>query len=210
MSSDRGHDRSRVRRDRLLHPRYVAAPPTARSRPPACSTPAPGSACPASSSPTRPPPSRSAGRGGVPAGATGVTGNLTVTGSSAGWAVYLGPAPVASPTSSTINFTKGQVLANGADRRPRYRRGSECHLHVNGRGHDRSRVRRDRLLHPVAGRRQGRRTAAGDMPAGRLPRPRSTAHNRYSTHQTPPQSSNMVTWSWDQGAIVRYRPNVTG
>ena len=53
------------------------------------------------------------GRGGVPAGATGVTGNLTVTGSSAGWAVYLGPAPVASPTSSTINFTKGQVLANG-------------------------------------------------------------------------------------------------
>jgi hypothetical protein len=53
------------------------------------------------------------GRGGVPAGATGVTGNLTVTGSSAGWAVCIGPAPVSAPTSSTINFTKGQVLANG-------------------------------------------------------------------------------------------------
>ena len=53
------------------------------------------------------------GRGGVPTGATGVTGNLTVTGSSAGWAVYLGPDPVASPTSSTINFKAGDTLANG-------------------------------------------------------------------------------------------------
>ena len=53
------------------------------------------------------------GRGGVPAGATAVTGNLTVTGSSAGWAIYLGPDPVASPTSSTINFKAGDTLANG-------------------------------------------------------------------------------------------------
>jgi hypothetical protein len=29
------------------------------------------------------------------------------------WAVYLGPNPVASPTSSTINFTTGDILANG-------------------------------------------------------------------------------------------------
>lgn len=53
------------------------------------------------------------GRQGVPAGASAVTGNLTVTGSSAGWAVYLGPKPIASPTSSTINFTSGQTIANG-------------------------------------------------------------------------------------------------
>ena len=53
-----------------------------------------------------------AGRGGVPIGAVAVTGNLTVTGSTAGWAVYLGPSPVASPTSSSINFTAGQVRAN--------------------------------------------------------------------------------------------------
>jgi hypothetical protein len=53
------------------------------------------------------------GRGGVPAGATAVTGNLTVTGSSSGWAIYLGPDPVASPTSSTINFRAGDILANG-------------------------------------------------------------------------------------------------
>jgi hypothetical protein len=53
------------------------------------------------------------GRGGVPAGATGVTGNLTVTGSSAGWAIYIGPDPNPSPTSSTINFKAGDTLANG-------------------------------------------------------------------------------------------------
>ena len=53
------------------------------------------------------------GRGGVPAGASAVTGNLTVTGSSVGYAIYLGPAPVVSPSSSTINFVAGQTLANG-------------------------------------------------------------------------------------------------
>jgi hypothetical protein len=53
------------------------------------------------------------GRGGVPSGATAVTGNLTVTGSSAGWAVFLGPDPIASPTSSTINFVAGDIRANG-------------------------------------------------------------------------------------------------
>jgi len=53
------------------------------------------------------------GRGGVPAGATAVTGNVTVTGATKGWAVYLGPDPTASPTSSTINFNAGDVRANG-------------------------------------------------------------------------------------------------
>jgi hypothetical protein len=53
-----------------------------------------------------------AGRGSVPVGAVAVTGNLTVTGSTAGWAAYIGPAPLAAPASSSINFTKGQVRAN--------------------------------------------------------------------------------------------------
>jgi hypothetical protein len=53
------------------------------------------------------------GRGGVPSNAKAVTGNVTVVNSSAGWAVYLGPAPVASPSTSTINFTAGQVAGNG-------------------------------------------------------------------------------------------------
>jgi hypothetical protein len=53
------------------------------------------------------------GRGGVPGNATAVTGNLTVTDSTAGWAVFLGPSPTASPSSSTINFTRGQVIGNG-------------------------------------------------------------------------------------------------
>ena len=54
-----------------------------------------------------------AGRGGVPADATAVTGNLTVTDQSAGWAVYLGPTDYdpAHPVS-TINFVAGEVRAN--------------------------------------------------------------------------------------------------
>jgi hypothetical protein len=49
---------------------------------------------------------------GVPPTAKAVTGNLTVTGSNNGWAVYIGPARVVKPTSSTINFVKGQIRAN--------------------------------------------------------------------------------------------------
>jgi len=59
-----------------------------------------------------------AGVGGVPAettltNVTAVTGNLTVATPSGGWAVYLGPAPVVSPTTSTINFVAGQTTSNG-------------------------------------------------------------------------------------------------
>jgi hypothetical protein len=52
------------------------------------------------------------GRGGVPTGATAVTGNLTVVNSTNAWAVYLGPDKIASPGTSTINFAKGQIRAN--------------------------------------------------------------------------------------------------
>jgi hypothetical protein len=54
-----------------------------------------------------------AGRDVIPSDATAVTGNLTVTLATASWAVYLGPDPVASPSSSTINFSKGDTTANG-------------------------------------------------------------------------------------------------
>ena len=53
------------------------------------------------------------GRDGIPDAATAVTGNLTVAGPSSTWAVYLGPYPLASPASSTINFDKGITTANG-------------------------------------------------------------------------------------------------
>jgi hypothetical protein len=53
------------------------------------------------------------GRGGVPANATAVTGNLTVTEQSHLGFVFLGPNPVASPTSSTLNFPVGDNRANG-------------------------------------------------------------------------------------------------
>lgn len=49
----------------------------------------------------------------IPAGASAVTGNVTVVNSTAAWAVYLGPSPIAKPSSSTINFTAGQIVANG-------------------------------------------------------------------------------------------------
>ena len=52
-------------------------------------------------------------RGGLPSGATAVTGNLTVTGATFGWAVYLGPVATPTPASSTINFSAGDVRANG-------------------------------------------------------------------------------------------------
>jgi hypothetical protein len=53
-----------------------------------------------------------AGRGGVPANAVAVTGNVTVANASNGWAVYVGPTPLAKPPASTMNFVKGQVRAN--------------------------------------------------------------------------------------------------
>jgi hypothetical protein len=49
---------------------------------------------------------------GIPSTAKAVTGNLTVTGSTGSYAVYLGPTKQVAPTTSTINFAKGQIRAN--------------------------------------------------------------------------------------------------
>ena len=54
------------------------------------------------------------GHGGVPTGATAVTGNLTVTAQTSGGYLYLGPNSVNNPTTSTLNFPKGDDRANGA------------------------------------------------------------------------------------------------
>jgi len=53
------------------------------------------------------------GRGGVPANATAVTGNLTVTGQTAGGYLFVGPVATGSPGSSTLNFPMGDTRANG-------------------------------------------------------------------------------------------------
>jgi spore germination protein YaaH len=53
------------------------------------------------------------GVGGVPVGATAVTGNLTVTAQTSAGYLYLGPVAAADPTSSTLNFPKGDDRANG-------------------------------------------------------------------------------------------------
>jgi hypothetical protein len=49
---------------------------------------------------------------GIPLAAKAVTGNLTVTGSTGAYAAYLGPTRQVAPTTSTINFAKGQIRAN--------------------------------------------------------------------------------------------------
>jgi hypothetical protein len=51
-------------------------------------------------------------RAGIPANAKAVTGNVTVVNETGSWAVYVGPDPVASPSTSTVNFKAGQIQAN--------------------------------------------------------------------------------------------------
>jgi hypothetical protein len=48
----------------------------------------------------------------VPSNAVAVTGNLTVTGQTTLGYLYLGPAPIDRPTSSTLNFPPGDDRAN--------------------------------------------------------------------------------------------------
>ena len=52
------------------------------------------------------------GASGVPANATAVTGNLTVTGQTSRGYLYLGPNLTNNPTSSTLNFPIGDDRAN--------------------------------------------------------------------------------------------------
>lgn len=54
-----------------------------------------------------------AGRGGIPADAIAITGNLTVTNSTTAGYVTLGPIVGPTPATSTINAPKGDVRANG-------------------------------------------------------------------------------------------------
>jgi hypothetical protein len=49
---------------------------------------------------------------GVPAGATAVTGNLTVTGQTSSGYLFIGPVAMNNPTSSTLNFPAGDDRAN--------------------------------------------------------------------------------------------------
>jgi hypothetical protein len=50
--------------------------------------------------------------GGVPSNALAVAGNLTVTNSQSKGYLFLGPNPMPIPTSSTLNFPKGESRAN--------------------------------------------------------------------------------------------------
>jgi hypothetical protein len=52
------------------------------------------------------------GHAGVPSGAIAVTGNLTVTGQTSSGYLFIGPAAVNNPSSSTLNFPLGDDRAN--------------------------------------------------------------------------------------------------
>ena len=54
------------------------------------------------------------GRGGITAGSTAVTANVTVVHPSAAASVYLGPEPLAYPATSTINFNYNDTTAYGS------------------------------------------------------------------------------------------------
>ena len=54
-----------------------------------------------------------ANRGGIPADATAVTGNLTVVGQTVKGYATLGPVVTDNPSTSTINFPSGDTRANG-------------------------------------------------------------------------------------------------
>jgi hypothetical protein len=49
----------------------------------------------------------------VPANATAVTGNLTVTNQTAAGYAFLGPIADSNPATSTLNFPLGDSRANG-------------------------------------------------------------------------------------------------
>jgi hypothetical protein len=51
--------------------------------------------------------------GAIPANATAVTGNLTVTGQTSAGFLFIGPVAMNNPTSSTLNFPLGDDRANG-------------------------------------------------------------------------------------------------
>jgi hypothetical protein len=53
------------------------------------------------------------GHWGVPAGATAITGNLTVVNQTAAGYVAATPVATNSPGSSTLNFPLGDIRANG-------------------------------------------------------------------------------------------------
>jgi hypothetical protein len=54
-----------------------------------------------------------AGRGTVPTNASGITGVVSVLGQTGPWALGVGPVPAAKPTTSALNFLKGDTCSNG-------------------------------------------------------------------------------------------------
>jgi len=53
------------------------------------------------------------GHGGVAAGALAIAGLITATNQTSGCAIYAGPAPIAHPATSSLNFVRGDTRTNG-------------------------------------------------------------------------------------------------
>jgi hypothetical protein len=52
-------------------------------------------------------------RGGIPAGATAITGNATIVNAGSASSLYLGPTPIANPATYTLNFNRLDTTAYG-------------------------------------------------------------------------------------------------
>jgi hypothetical protein len=53
------------------------------------------------------------GDGGLPTNAAAITGVVSVVNQTNAWALFVGPAPATKPTTSSLNFVKGDVISNG-------------------------------------------------------------------------------------------------
>ena len=93
------------------------------------------------------------GRGGIPAGATAVTGNLTVTGQTQAGYLFVGPVATNSPSSSTLNFPKGDNRANGVTVALVARAACRSPMSPAAPAPGPGDLRRDRLLHARCQRR---------------------------------------------------------
>ena len=118
----------------------------------------------ASSSSGRREPSRSPTAAASPPDATAITGNLTVTDETAGWAIYVGPAPLAAPNELVAQLRRRRRQGQRRVRRSLDHRHSLGDLPGTRRRHHQPRLRRHGLLREVGGGREPARSVRHAQP----------------------------------------------
>ena len=103
-----------------------------------------------------------AGSGGVPSGATAITGNLVAVNPGSNGYLSIGSSVSSTPATSSLNVLRGDTRSARRDREARRQRPARRRLEGLGRRPDRRHPRRDRLLRRDAA---GRRTTRSTRPA---------------------------------------------